>query len=407
MKKTLVTTLIVLLAAAAAVSWYVFFYTSGSGTGATTEREVRRFFPLGIFGGGTSGEAPDGGSPSESGGVVFLPPVEQVAAEPVAAAMFTTVDGEDALRYIDRATGHIFDRYATSTRVRRVTNTTIPRIQKASWIDLLHPLVQYLDDETGSVETFVGTIHEAVGTTTEGFLTGDFLPPDVLAVATHGDGTIFYLSETESGSIGSTLSLDGSSDVVFESPLREWIPQWTDGRTVGMTTKPSSGVAGHFFLLNTDSGSFVKIFGGLLGLTIEAHPDGNRLLYASSADGVLLKVFDMDTRTAQGLPIRTLPEKCVWSVEPSYVVHCGVPDTLPAASIPDEWYRGTVLFSDSLQRIDTRDGSFVSIADSFDFGEAVDIISLSISGDGEMLSFVNKRDGSLWLVRLAPSVGGN
>lgn len=408
MKKFLITVFIVLLAAAAAVGWYVFFYQAGGGANqaaTSPESDRRTFFPLGLFGGEaeTDTDADEGGTTTNAGGV-FVPPVRQVVPDPVAAAVFTDRNGKLVLRYIDRATGHIFDAYATSTVIVPVSNTTVPRIQNAVWIDPLRLFVQYLEEDTNVVETFVGNVHEPAGTSTEGLLTGDFLPPNLLAVAANPEGGVFSLTGTPDGSLGNITLLDGTVRLVFTSPLREWLPQWGGSEVIGMTTKPSGNVPGYFFLLSLESGSFSKVLAGLRGLTTNINQDGTAVIYASADDGMFLKRTILDSGVTQHFSVRTVPEKCVWGTSLSSVVYCGVPDALPV-DMPDSWYRGTTSLSDSLWQIDTETGLAVLIADLFDFGEAIDMVSPSVSDDGSSLSFVNKRDGSLWLVQLEPVAG--
>jgi hypothetical protein len=96
----------------------------------------------------------------------------------------------------------------------------------------------------------------------------------------------------------------------------------------------------------------------------------------------------------------TLPEKCAWAPS-NTLVFCGVPESPPRAVYPDEWYQGLVRFSDTLWQYSLESGQFSLFLIPHDVvGVDVDITQPMVSADGAYLVFINKKDGSLWGVKL-------
>ena len=211
---------------------FPFFGGLGDGDGDTTVGES-----------GLSGDREEGSSFPEGGA---LPRFRKLWSEPVAGAAFAeNASGSTTVHFVERATGHVYEASPTSTRTVRLTNTTIPKVQEARFVSPDRILVRYLrDDDT--IETFAGTIlppPEPIGTSTEeavGELSGQFLPVNILGVASVGN-SLFYLTSSGSGVRGIVSGFDGSgAREVFSSPVRDWIVESVSGSTVALTTKAAA-----------------------------------------------------------------------------------------------------------------------------------------------------------------------
>jgi hypothetical protein len=97
------------------------------------------------------------------------------------------------------------------------------------------------------------------------------------------------------------------------------------------------------------------------------------------------------------LSLNTLSDKCVWSKKFKTTVYCAVPQSIPRGTYPDDWYRGTVSFSDNLWKIDAASMETDLILNpSFEGGGDMDMTRLDIDGNDEHLIFLDKNDLSLW-----------
>ncbi|MEO5635327.1 MAG: hypothetical protein ABIS26_01725 [Candidatus Paceibacterota bacterium] len=312
-----------------------------------------------------------------------------------------------ALRYVDRASGNIFQTFADNIEERKFTTTTIPVIYEALFGNQAQSVVmRYLKSDDRTIATFVGNLpKEYLGADTleDSQVKGIFLPDNVTEVSISPDTfKIFYLVNSGNNVLGSTFNfLDNKKTQVFNSAFTEWLPMWANGGLITMTTKPSWDVLGYMYDINLLKGnSFNKTLGGVNGLTTLASPSGNLTLYTDNS--LVLNVYHQDSGATMQLGVRTLPEKCVWGGA-NNLVYCAVPKTLGAGIYPDNWYQGEESFNDQLWKINIETGVTTLLLDPFSTplaGEEIDGIKLSLDNGENYLFFVNKKDSYLWRLDL-------
>ena len=139
--------------------------------------------------------------------------------------------------------------------------------------------------------------------------------------------------------------------------------------------------------------------GGINGLTTLTSQDGKLVLY--SDNNLSLNVYNISTKTADTIGVRTLTEKCVWG-RANDALYCAVPKFIPSALYPDSWYKGGISFSDDIWKIDLKTGNTNIIAnpESIEGSEEIDGIKLALDADENYLFFVNKKDSYLWKLNL-------
>ncbi|MGH7249995.1 MAG: hypothetical protein ACREGC_03405, partial [Minisyncoccia bacterium] len=304
-----------------------------------------------------------------------------------------------ALRYVDRATGNIYETFADKIEERKFSGTVIPQIHEALFGnkgDIV--IMRYLKGIT--IETFVGNLPKEVlggDTTGNNEVTGSFLPENITDVSLSSDAkSLFYIFSSGDKTIGTTLNLSTNQKVqIFSSPFGEWLSFWPNGKLVTLTTKPAAGIPGYMFGVDTGTKNFSEIFGGINGLTTLGSPDGKAVLY--SDDTLLLNLYNTSTKISTALGLKTLPEKCVWGASGA-TVYCAVPQVIPQGTYPDSWYTGEVSFSDQIWKIDVGAGTTTLLLDPLSVagGENIDGIKLSLDETENYLFFVNKKDSYLW-----------
>ena len=120
-----------------------------------------------------------------------------------------------------------------------------------------------------------------------------------------------------------------------------------------------------------------------------------------SSSGLLTFISSKKTGGLSTLPIKTLASKCVWM--DTLKVLCGVPSILTTGEegLPDDWYQGSISFSDDLFLIDTKSGeASVLFSLTGELGNPFDIIHPQINKSSTSLLFTNKQNGSMWMVNL-------
>jgi len=316
-----------------------------------------------------------------------------------------TTEFAPALRYVERATGNIYQTFVDKIGERKFTTTIIPAVYEAYFGDNANSVVfRYLKQDEKTIETFAGTIpKEILGGDTSSLneVKGSFLPDNITDMSTSPDGSsVFYLFNIENGSVGVTASIYGDKkNQIFNSPFTEWLTMWPNDRMITLTTKPSFNVLGYMYSLDPSVKKMNKIISGIKGLTTLTSPSGKLVLYNNN--NLSLKIFNTSTQDSVSIGIKTMPEKCTWN-STSTNLYCAIPKYINGTEFPDIWYRGETSFSDEIWKINTETGSASKIADpaSFSGGEEIDGIKLSLDENENYLFFVNKKDSYLWELNL-------
>ncbi len=343
----------------------------GDGTGTTT-----------TF--GNRGSELGGGGPINVGGWQIgefrqISPVAVAGATTVATTTATTT-----VRYVERNTGHIYDLVLDTGRRVRVSETTIPRTFNVLWGEGARRLVyQYFDDDNPNT---VGNFSASI---TNNQLKGFFLGEDLVGAASSPDGKTIFKG-------GVTMDFAGGSKKnLISLSFGEWLIQWPNNSTVALNSKPSAGVVGYLYLLDT-RGGFKKILGAP-GLASSVSPDANNVLYSQSdASGFKTFIYKAGVSgSSAASTVSTLADKCGWGHRDTKVVYCAAPRTVPPGQYPDSWYQGLILFTDDIWVIDS-----VDLQSRLLSSTNLDAVSLFTDREDRYLFMTNKRDLTLWAMRL-------
>ena len=407
-KRTLITYTLAAIAViilGALAGWYFFLRSQ---TTATTALNTARGFNAQTPTGGGFGTTDTGISTSDSAGfgvsgnsaapvsTTTPPQLWHVTVIPVGGVGFATSTTGSKVRYVERATGYVFEANPTTSGLARLTNSLMPKIYEAYIAGGNRILARYLTAD-GSISTFAGLVATA---TTSSSLTGVSLPKNLLAVASDpATPQLFYLQREGSGVAGITAAWDGSKPKqVFSSALSDWRVWWlSDGRIV-LTQKPADSLAGYAYTLK--AGVLTPLLGPLSGLSILPRTNSSALLYSTSSGGNLALFARMSaTTTATRLAITTLADKCAWVPGTALIAYCAVPQTAAPTGFLDAWYRGEMHSADALWRVDVSTGQSQLI-----FTPAttvsLDVVNPVVDDTGAYIAFMNAADGSPWLLRL-------
>jgi hypothetical protein len=224
------------------------------------------------------------------------------------------------------------------------------------------------------------------------------LPVNITSVSVNRLGTeISYLVKTDKGGLLYTLD-QKQKETVASLPFSDWGLIY-GGNTLYIESKASAYVPGYIMDVYTGEG----VISGRTGLVSTPSPS-NRLFISSmfSKTGLLTFVFNKITGQTSVLPIKTIASKCTYEQKTDIAV-CAVPKDAPQGvrGYPDDWYQGSVSFSDSLYLVSNDVTSDVPIIDISKEGKGdMDITKLVFNSDNSALSFTNKKDGTLWLVAM-------
>lgn len=316
-----------------------------------------------------------------------------------------------ALRYVDKATGNIYQTFSDKIDERKFSSTIIPKVYEAYFGNQGGSVVmRYLKPDDRTIETFVGTLPKEVlggDTTGNNEVKGSFLPDNVKDLSVSPDNSkIFYLftsrnsldgSDTMTGTILNLLN--NKKTQIFNSPFTEWLSVWPTSNIITLSTKPSANIPGYMYSIDGVGKNLTEVLGNTNGLTTLSSPNGKLILY--SDNNLSLNIYHPDTKTSDSLGAKTLSEKCVWG-KMSDVVYCAVPKSIESGGYPDNWYQGEVSFRDQLWKIDIKTKNATLLLDPTTVvgGEEIDGIKLALDEGGNYLFFVNKKDSFLWKMNL-------
>jgi peptidoglycan hydrolase-like protein with peptidoglycan-binding domain len=288
-----------------------------------------------------------------------------------------------------------------TTRYGEATQKAVARFQEKYASEILTP--QNLTKGTGIFDTptreKLNSILASATDVVQITLSQKRFPLGTMGITISPDGKqVFYLLTQRNGGVNGFVSaFDGTgAKNIYSSNVTELTPYWNDTTNIFLTTKPSSIAEGYLFALNPVTKEVLNPLRKIAGLTTQTSSNKDTILYSRKrAEGGApeLSLYDKKSATSEVLSVRTLPEKCVWLTTTLY---CGVPEILPPAAYPDDWYKGLVQFSDSLWLVneESRQNQVTTLPAGFD------IENLSGNEAEKTISFVNRKDGLLWMLRL-------
>jgi hypothetical protein len=311
------------------------------------------------------------------------------------------------IRYILRSNGNIYEAYTDSLESKRLSITTIPKVYESLWLPNGNNLIiRYLKDKTENIETFSVKINPATTTLNEfeGGVDGNHLVENITTLDINPNGNkIFYLTHNLNGSSGYISDPNGlNKKLIFESPLTEWLVSWPKEEMITFNTKASVNIPGYLYFLNSKTGNFSKVIGGINGLTSKTNKETTEVLYSDSIrNEPRLYLLNVKSGESKLLPWNTLPEKCVWSKNDAKIIYCAVPSSFPVGKYPDFWYQGLVGFSDKIWMINTDTLASTLIFDiNKETNNSIDVVNIQTDKNSDYLFFMNKTDLTFWSLNI-------
>jgi len=414
MKKILSIIGIAIVVVALGLFGYYYFLDKKIDPSTGTRESFREFLPFGSNthtspGGtqdGNNGNGNFGSSTSFTNPNQPLQVLQQITSEPVAGAtmILPPLATSTLVRYVDRATGNIYDYDIPGNTLMRRTITTIPKVRETVWSpDGSSVIMRFLENGTDFIDSYYATFDAASTSTTPEELTGDYLPANLTQITALGSSkNIFSLTSGQSGASGFVSPITGGSrTLVFQSPISEWDAQGISPTKVALTTKPAGYTNGFLYFLDTNASMLTKILGNVQGLTTLTSHSGNYVLFSENNNGYTLKLLDVDNKEVIDLGLNTVPEKCAWSSD-DLTVYCAVSSAPLNADYLDLWYQGVVSTSDDIWKIKPVERSTELAYKMAD--KNIDGINLSVDSVNGYVSFMNKKDLSLWVLRVPQDI---
>lgn len=323
----------------------------------------------------------------------------KIESSPVAGFVALTRGSTTSIRYAERATGHISEAKLPEIEKKRLTNETLPKIYEAYFRpDGTAVLYRTLHDGD-SVKNMSLALTAPRATSTEEFwkITMTLLRGTLDSFSVGRGDTLFYVIDDSHAVVSSTFAGTGVKTLA-SGPISPWrTAPW--GTSALIFSKPSSRLPGYAYTFA--GSSLTKVLGPLNGLVVTPNPAGTHLLYSYVSGNTTSLAIATGSGTRSDFTPATLADKCVGSSAERGVFYCGAPQGGISESEPDNWYQGKTSFSDEVWRFDAgTEGAELILSPESSFGISLDIMKPALSPDERYLVFINKKDLSLWAIRL-------
>lgn len=317
--------------------------------------------------------------------------------------VLSVVTTQNSIRFTEAGTGKLFEIDQNGTE-KQISERGLENIAQFLWGNggLFGVLRQV--SSTGVVSNQSVTIPTLKSSTSTTLLGFGFLPIFTDIATSPVDQRFAYLlSENKSTKLIITAPGSTSKSTVWTSSFNDWRLGWPEKNTLELLTKPSSHINGSVYHVKISSGGSTRILGNIPGLVSKTSADAKSIFYSASNQGGTFSSFVYTINPSLSLisPVQTMADKCVWAIKEPTVIYCGAPTLVPRGNYPDDWYKGTVSFSDTFWKIDTS-----SLEETLLFNPErevavpIDTETLTLSKDEKTLYVINKKDLSLWAISL-------
>lgn len=314
-----------------------------------------------------------------------------------------------AIRFQERATGHMYDVFEFALAPVKISNTTIQKVYNAIFSsnkDLF--LNQTMVSNNEQIKTTFNKI--VTSTSTESTLAQTELSTFV-SDFTYNKKTNGLVYSIKQGGVSTiyTSNFDNTAQKLIATLyFNDFILDPINAAEVLVTTKASQTALGYSYILNTTTGILTKILGDIPGLLAKVSPDKKYYVYSQSEfSRPSFFTYNTATKQTQRVAIDALPEKCVFSQTNTDELYCFGALIYKTGQYPDDWYKGKLFNSESLYKINLATNS-VSIVYTFQLDEAdrttFDIINPQLTFSDNFIVFQNKYDLTLWSIDLKRAV---
>jgi len=321
-------------------------------------------------------------------------PIKAISQESI---LDPVIDGQKVKYYL-KNNGYVFESNFDGSDQTRISSNILTDLSKVIWSSNKDKVIAIFDDE-GEVKKYLYDYQAGKSTLLNQDIRHIAWSPNEDKIAYQ-----YYNSQTEDSNI-SIADPDGSQWTnVFATRMKNLIVEWPSSDQVAIRTKPSGLAQSIVYTIDLATGDFQKVISETYGLTVLWSPLGDKLLFSETDNrgkNLKLKIADLTESTIQELDFVTLPEKCVWSQD-NRTLFCAIPKTISTlAALPDDYYKGLIIFADDFWRINLDVGEKIQIyATENEEATSYDAKELFLSPLEDYLLFINKRDDRLYSLEL-------
>jgi hypothetical protein len=323
------------------------------------------------------------------------PKLRQLTTKPVAGFKEVTISTTTppVLYYVEQGTGHVYTINTESGEEVRISGTTIAQAERAVISQNGRYAAITSASQTKGKTLFVGAFSTSTGALNE-------LARETVQDFTLTNTEVLFTSITTNGLTGTAIRLaTGAESTIFSAPFSEARVLWGDASNDVHYLYPKATYAFEGFLYATKEGDFGRLPISGFGLTANANDD---IIVFSRSEKQVTKsyIYNLTTRTTAPLDAPVLPEKCTLA-EAGLEFVCPFEAVRLPYEFPDEWYKGSLSFKDSLWLLSAETMTGEMLVDTFAASNReIDITNMQVAERGGILYFTNKNDNTLWMYEI-------
>jgi|GEM_PF-553510 len=361
--------------------------TSPGGRGGTTTPTSLPSDGTGT--GGTGGTSSPGVTPK---GLASLK-IKPISQEQALAATIGS-DGK-TVKYFSRANGNIYQSDFDGGSLKKISSVNLNNLMKALWSPDKDKIIGIFNEKDVIKKYFYDYVSNQ----------SSILNAKINYVAWSPDSKKIAYHFVDSGGEQNNISLsnpDGTNwKNIFKTRLDNVILEWPIKEKISLRTPPSGLAQGVLYSINSETGDFFKVISETFGLYVNWSPKGDKILFSytdSRGKNPTLNLSDEKGTSFKKLNLAGLADKCVWSNNDK-TIFCALPQEISQnATWPDDYYKGLVILSDDIYKIDLEANQRTKIIGSTD-EISYDAQELFLSPKEDYLFFINRSNGLLYSLK--------
>jgi len=356
---------------------------------------------------GRGGEATPSGLPggdSSSGGQAGSP---VATPKSLAALKIKPISQEKALaptigtngktvKYFSRANGNIYESDFDGGGLKKISSVNLTNLIKALWSPDKEKIIG-LFSENEKIKKYFYNYTSNQSSILNEKINYVAWSPDSKKIAYH------YVDPASEQNNISLSNPDGTNwKNIFKTRLDNVILEWPIKEKISLRTPPSGLAQGVLYAINSETGDFFKVISDTFGFYANWSPKGDKILFSSTnsrGKNPTLNLSDEKGANFKNLNLAGLADKCVWSNDDK-TIFCALPQEISQnATWPDDYYRGLVILSDDIYKINLETDQRTKIIGSTD-EVSYDAQELFLSPKEDYLFFVNRSNGLLYSLKI-------
>lgn len=299
---------------------------------------------------------------------------------------------KDFIISAEKNTGHLYFYDLNSRELTRLTNTTIPNVSNiysGFSGDRLYVYIKSIN-ANGNIETYS---YNFSPNNIDSRATNATKLNSFINIVASSKNNIYWQNTNNGNILKDSIDLS-AGEVILTNNQIDW--QYKATNDYLLVYQKPSGVK-ETSAYKVENNILEKIISNKTSLTVLPSPDGKYILYTTGGNSIDTFLHNIDSKLDTKLSFSTPVEKCAW-LENSLSLYCTINSTNQSFSLED-WYSGIFqLLDNRIVSLNTNNPQIIYPTKLLT--NTIDTEKILNFNEGQYISFKNKPDQSLWVLKL-------